>query len=203
MPETLGWVSALTEPTCGVATSDWLVPAISGAAGILGALGAQALGRNTQLRVESERSHSAMAVAARGESHEIEGEKRVARGIAAALAHSLEQARLTLDVAQRRKAWWPKHRKLEVEFPRDEQIRLASWIGEPGWGVVIAPLRLLEDADASRAATSRVDRPRQGDFQPTIDAIDFAVGVLRQELVRSLAPGTSDPLAAPNSGDVA
>jgi hypothetical protein len=179
--------AASQQVSSSLATRDWLVPAISGAAGVIGALGAQTLGRRAQLSVEKLRGKREESLAIRREGHELEAEKRLARGIAAALMKALEYQKSALDAADTSGQWWNDERKMELDLPRSEQVALASWIGDPAWGVIVAPFLMLTDVDASRAlAKATGGQYKVGQFQPTKDAIDIAVGVLRLQISGTL-----------------
>lgn|GEM_PF-4181318 len=167
----------------GLETRDWVVPAISGAAGVIGALGGQALSRRAQIGVEG----------IRGE-REIEAEKRLARGIAAALMKSLEYQRSVLGSAERDTRWWPLERKMALDLPRQEQIALASWIGDPAWGIIVAPFMMLGELDAWRAWAASNGAPYEaGRFRGIEDAIDLAVGVLKEQIAGALSPAQPLP----------
>jgi hypothetical protein len=191
---------AASQASDGLQTRDWLVPAISGAAGVVGALGAQALGRNTLLGVEKLRGNRESRLAEKGRLHDLEGEKRVARGIAAALMKSLEYQRSALEDADRRGQWWSAERTMALHLPRDEQITLASWIGDPVWGIIVAPFMMLTELDAWRAwATETNSAYAVGQFQGTKDAMDLAIGVLKEQIVGVLSP-SQPPLPAAEGG---
>jgi len=164
-------------------TRDWLVPAISGAAGVLGALGAQAVGKRAQINVEQLRGSREFLLAERREWHAQEAEKRAARGIAAALTIGLEYKKVALEGWDTAGIWWPDGLRMEVELGRTEQVALAAWVGDPAWGVIVAPIESLKEIDKTRAeAAANGEAYTRGRFQPTMSAIELAVGALRSEI---------------------
>ena len=124
----------------------------------------------------------------------MEAEKRVARGIAAALMQELEHKKSALNRSEMSQAWWPVEYEMEIELPRADQVALASWIGDPAWGVIVAPFFFLADVDKERAIAAKANHTYQvGKFIPTIRAIDIAIGALREEIDNVLAPNHTAP----------
>lgn len=154
------------------------------------------MGRGTQTAVEKERGEREFALAKRREWHELEAEKRAARGIAAALKTDLQYKRVALDAADTSGVWWPHGTEMEIELPREEQLAIAAWIGDPAWGVIIAPFLMLANADLAREQALSAGTPYvPGSFDSTKASIDMAVGALTNEIdvtLRAMPPIDGD-----------